>query len=470
MSPPPPRTSRSSRDPSRRSRRSSSLSSYCHHRTPPNISPPPPAPPPEPPRAHIDLQKICQTPRLLPAASIAYACRSVLTDPFAYADALLYGPELGSTPLRTAIAAWLADFYGHERNSISIDELCITGGESLGLAAILQKFTDPVYTRTCWLVAPSPRKCVRIFEDAGLEGKIQFVPEDAEGLDIEALERGISEAEAAATAAVNVRPAFKSREKYPRIYKHLVFCQPTFRDPTSVTMSLSRRKALLALARRYDVLIVADDAADFFAADKLPRLVDLDRDLPGRDVYGHAVSSSSFSALIAPGCRVGWLQGTPAFAKLLGEIGTTSAGGAPSQLVATFVGNLLTTGTLQGFLRDVLAPTFEARHKTLLKAFERELKPLGVEVRGGDKGGWWVWLRLPLWCDAGLLCQRLKEEWDLLVAHGEMFGGAECEGCVRLCLAWEEEARLEEGVKRIAEAMGRMRKGRQRVDLKDLLG
>ena len=80
------------------------------------------------PRPHIDIEKCCQSPRLLPAASIAYASRSVLTDPFAYADALLYGPDLGSMPLRTAIASWLADFYGGE--DAKLEEISITGGGS----------------------------------------------------------------------------------------------------------------------------------------------------------------------------------------------------------------------------------------------------------------------------------------------------------------------------------------------------
>ncbi|KAA8913934.1 pyridoxal phosphate-dependent transferase [Sphaerosporella brunnea] len=472
----PPTLSRDSRGDFRRSRRSSSLSSYCH-RTPHRVSPSPPQPQPDPPLAHIDLQKSCQSPRLLPAASIAYACRSVLTDPFAYADSLLPGPPLGSTALRTAITDWLAAFYGEE--AIKVEDICITGGASQGLAAILQKFSDPVYTRSVWLVAPSPRKCVRIFEDAGLEGKIQYVAEDANGIELEALARGMSEAEARATAAVNIRPAFKAPEKYPKIYKHLIVCQPAFRDPTGATIPLARRKELLTLARRYDALIVADDAADFFSLPDseeeswpLRRLVDLDRETPGRAVYGNAVSSSSFSTLVAPGCRVGWLQGAPEFVETLGEVGTTVAGGAPSQLAATFVGNLLTTGTLQGLLRDVLLPTFSARRKALVAAAERELVPLGAVLPRQSKGGWWMWVRLPGWCDGTVLCAHLKEEWNILVeyAGGGTFVGMDCDGCLRLCLAWEEAARLEEGVKRIAEAMGRMRKGRQRVDLKDLLG
>jgi DNA-binding transcriptional MocR family regulator len=63
-----------------------------------------------------------------------------------------------------------------------------------------------VFTRAVWIVTPGfPQRC-KIFEDNGLEGKLRFVPEDSEGIDIELLERLISTEETKATASVNVRP------------------------------------------------------------------------------------------------------------------------------------------------------------------------------------------------------------------------------------------------------------------------
>jgi DNA-binding transcriptional MocR family regulator len=96
-------------------------------------------------------------------------------------------------------------------------------------------------------------------------------------------------------------------------------------------MSLARREALIRLARRYNALIIADDVYDFvhFPTDAssedssslqfkhiLPRLVDIDRTLDGGpiDVFGNCMSNGSFSKILGPGCRVGWAEGTPAFA------------------------------------------------------------------------------------------------------------------------------------------------------------
>jgi DNA-binding transcriptional MocR family regulator len=96
-------------------------------------------------------------------------------------------------------------------------------------------------------------------------------------------------------------------------------------------MSLSRRKDLIRLARKYDALIIADDVYDFVHwrtdtpsndpgtrgfSDILPRLVDIERTLDDGpiDRFGNCVSNGSFSKLVGPGCRVGWAEGTPDFA------------------------------------------------------------------------------------------------------------------------------------------------------------
>ena len=90
-------------------------------------------------------------------------------------------------------------------------------------------------------------------------------------------------------------------------------------------MSLDRRTALVRVARQYDALIVTDDVYDMLQwpsspnSEKhhseqayLPRVVDIDRYLEGGpvDEYGNAVSNGSFSKIVGPGCRTGWVEGT----------------------------------------------------------------------------------------------------------------------------------------------------------------
>jgi DNA-binding transcriptional MocR family regulator len=88
-------------------------------------------------------------------------------------------------------------------------------------------------------------------------------------------------------------------------------------------MSLRRREQLVRLARQFDALIVTDDVYDMLqwpnspdAPSKvldrayLPRIVDVDRDLDGgpADKWGNSISNGSFSKIVAPGCRTGWVS------------------------------------------------------------------------------------------------------------------------------------------------------------------
>lgn len=144
-----------------------------------------------------------------------------------------------------------------------------------------------------------------------------------------------------------------------KLYRFVIYCVPTFSNPSGRIMSLRRRQQLIQLARKYDALVIADDVYDFVhweidldeyapspsdtpysqspSSEKpsicsslsshppshtqtqsralMSRLVDIDRKLDGGpiDNFGHCVSNGSFSKIVGPGCRVGWAEATPAF-------------------------------------------------------------------------------------------------------------------------------------------------------------
>jgi DNA-binding transcriptional MocR family regulator len=306
----------------------------------------------EPP---INLLRGWPSSSLLPTSLIKNAATAALSNPLIAQDALSYGPDPGYEPARVAIAKWLTDSYATP-SPITADRLCITGGASQNLGSLLSVYTDPVYTRNIWIIAPAYFLSFRIFEDAGFSGKMRAVPEDGEGLDIAFLEREIKKSEDAQNehlahvdtraginstsnnSAKNVstshHPVYKPQRTRAKTYKHIVYCVPSFANPSSRTMSMRRRKELVRLARRYDALLVADDVYDFLqwpAEDSdekidpsslhsqqeyFPRLVDIDREIDGgaeregADGFGNACSNGSFSKIAGPGVRCGWLEGT----------------------------------------------------------------------------------------------------------------------------------------------------------------
>ncbi|KAK7751385.1 Valine--pyruvate aminotransferase [Diatrype stigma] len=507
---------------------------------------------------------------LLPAAALRAAAQRALSDPAIFEPGLEYGPDPGYQPLREALAHWLSAFYspspssssgdGAIRGNASIwetgnysyshppdpDRITITGGASQSAACVLQSFTDPARTRAVWMVAPCYFLACPIFADAGFVStgggsdsssgvsgsnkRLRAVPEDDEGIDLEFLERGLRAVDAEWEEAEAGRRGggYKDPGPYRKIYRHVIYCVPSFANPSGKTMSLARREGLVRLAREFDALVICDDVYDHLqwpsldtatatATDAtssshplsgrkalLPRLIDIDlalgasrHDPPSSPpsstppaFFGHVVSNGSFSKLSGPGVRTGWTESSAAFARGLSQTGSTRSGGAPSQLTATIVAELLRAGDLDAHIDRVLKPAYQRRHALLVAAVERCLvAPPAVRARvrgrrslvaasgGGEDGdgediygGFFVWVSFGGGGGGGgvpparVIAERCLAEENLVIGHGDLFevhGDGDDEATqfahdVRLCFAWEDEADLVEGVERLARVIGRM--------------
>ena len=426
---------------------------------------------------HINLLKGWPNPSLLPPQQLDQASDHILSNP-ANKDAMFYGPDEGYEPLREEIAKWLNQFYTPQE-LITTKRIVISGGASQNLACILQTFTDPIYTRNIWMTAPTYHMACRIFTDAGFDDRLRGVPEDEGGVDLEYLEGGLRQSEERARAQNNMTPKIKTAKPWRKIYKHIIYAVPTFANPSGRIMSLGHRQQLVRLARKYDALLVTDDVYDMLQwpadpnaaprpLDKavLPRIVDIDRELDGGpvDEFGHAVSNGSFSKIVAPGCRTGWAEATPAFAYGISQTGSTRSGGAPSHLVASFIFDMLATGVLRSRILNVLQPAYAQRYHTIIRAVREHLLPLGLSMPQPNNdvaGGYFVWLTLPDSLNATHICKRALADENLTIPAGPMFkvDGDELnehtrfESDFRLSYAWEDLEVLEEGVIRLARVI-----------------
>lgn len=153
----------------------------------------------------IDLLKGWPNPSLLPSASLLKASHGVLSDDQVSKLALQYAPDEGWQELRERISHWLTQFY-QPKDAVSPERICITGGASQNLACLLQTYTDPIYTRAAFMVAPTYYLACRIFEDSGFAGRMKAVPEDEEGINMEYLSNKISQIEADALSEGNTTP------------------------------------------------------------------------------------------------------------------------------------------------------------------------------------------------------------------------------------------------------------------------
>ncbi|CAG7973148.1 unnamed protein product [Penicillium salamii] len=417
------------------------------------------------PTTQIDLFKGQPAISMLPVNRLKQASSAALSDKTIFGTGLEYGPNEGHLPMRKNMAKWLTKFYNPSQ-PIPTDRVCITGGASQNLACILQVFTDPAQTKMIWLVEPTYHLGFRIFEDAGFMGRLRGIPEDEDGMDVAALERALEAFEQ--EHQTHNDTVYKTERPHGKMYKHVIYCVPTFSNPSGRTMPRARRGYLVRVARKFDALVVADDVYDFLTwgnahsgDSSLARLVDIDRVLDdGPREFGNVVSNGSFSKLIGPGCRVGWAEGTSRFIHGLSEAGSTRSGGAASQLMSTFVNEMLEDNFLPEYIRDTLIPEGRKRHTLLASAVKAHLGPFGVTFAPDPEtsalvGGYFIWLRLPDTLTSTQVCEWALRTQNLVLASGETFavpGGdfsAELHHRLRLCFMCEDEGRLVEGVERL---------------------
>ncbi|KAL9110433.1 MAG: hypothetical protein Q9227_004977 [Pyrenula ochraceoflavens] len=459
---------------------------------------------------------------LIPTEAVSHFTTTLLSNPTLSSRSLFYQAPAGPPRLRIALARWLERSYelpflsspssndsapkepkSATQGSIlppGIDtttrldpraaRICITGGASQGLAALLAQFTDPAITCAIWVVAPCYHQTCQIIAKAGFFGtRLRGVPEDGEGLNLEFLEREMKACERKFEKKEG--NVMEWRPPGTKAYRHVVCCVPSFSNPSGKLMSVKRREELVRLARKFDALLVADDVYDFLRwqsgysrttvplGPPPPRLVDIDATLPGQaaDGFGNAVSNGSFSKLVGPGVRTGWIEGvSEKMAEGAAGYGAAQSGGCPSSFVAEVLAGMVESGVVEKHVQWLVAQMKE-RWRRVRSAVERELLPLGVEIKGGVEGkgvskrsgiagGYFIWLRLPGGLDAAAVAERAKVEDGVFVAPGgyyEVWGDNTREGLmfrdhVRLCFVWDDEDRLEVGVKRLARTLRRILK------------
>ena len=359
---------------------------------------------------------------------------------------------------------------------------------------LLTMFTDPAYTKNIWMVEPTYFLACPSFLDAGFTDRLRGVPEDKEGIDIEYLRQHISEAER--NGVSNTSSMVDKRRS--KLYRHVIYAVPTFSNPSAKTMSLRRRKQLIHLAREFDALIITDDVYDFlqWPTDEgalvdidlpppEPRLVDLDREIEGGQPWGNAVSNGSFSKIVAPGVRVGWVEGSSLVAEALCKVGSVASGGSQCHFSSMVINQLIRSGDLEKHIRETLIPTYQKRARVMIKSIKKHICPLGWTIsssapesnsffHNGDSkdsavvnGGFFIYLQAPETSPpVDQLARYALEEHNLRVAHGRMMtvaGDSEClqraekpsgfgQG-LRLCWAWHKENEIEEGILRLASAI-----------------
>ena len=307
-------------------------------------------------------------PELLPKEAVSSAAAAVLAR--VGGDALSYGAAAGAGPLLAWLRAHIAQT---EPQAVAADEIAITAGNSDAIDQVCTLFTQA--GDVVLVESPSYHLALRIMRDHPL--RLVPVATDEHGLQVELLAQTVRDLQRAGS---NVR---------------MLYTVPTFHNPTGVSLSAERRLALVQLAQQAGFFIVEDDVYRelHYDAPAPPALWTL-------APRGTVLRLGSFAKSLAPGLRLGWINGSAQQVRRLVDGGLRDSGGGVNHLTAMVAGELCTTGGFELYVQR-FRNAYRERRNALLAALSEQM-PAGCSWLL-PAGGFFVWVTLPAGLDATAL-------------------------------------------------------------------
>jgi 2-aminoadipate transaminase len=327
---------------------------------------------------------------------------------------LQYGAEAGDGRFRVALAEVLSRGYGLP---VAPETLFISNGVSNALDLICTLFTrsgDMIFVEE-----PSYFLALRIFADHGLQ--VVSIATDDDGLVPEALEEGLA----------HNRPKF-------------VYLIPTFQNPTGRTLPPERREKLVELCRQHDCLLLADEVYQFLSYAGQPP-----RPFAAHTYFENVISLGSFSKILAPGLRLGWIQAHPRVISRLEGCGLVDSGGGLNPFTSAMLCEVLTNGGLEANIAKLVS-VYRAKLQVMDEGLRRHLPGSSYAV---PEGGYFFWVKLPDHKDASAL-QEKAAGFRVNFRPGVRFssqGGLN--DYLRLCFVFYEPGEIEEGLRRLGECL-----------------
>lgn len=279
-----------------------------------------------------------------------------------------YGRKEGDPRFAESLATFLENNYGQP---VQADSLFLSGGVSQALDLICTQLSRPgdiiIVEEPCYFLA------YQIFKDHGLN--IITVPMDREGMDLDALETLLS-----------------------RVKPTLIYTIPSYQNPSGVSMSEARRKRLIALSQSHNFLIVADEVYQLLSYQGTPPAAF------GTMLVGDTVLSvGSFSKILAPGLRLGWIQTSKKLVGQMTKSGLLNSGGNINQFTSMIVKQALDSGLAQKHLAK-LCTVYRERVNTMDVMLRDQLSNYVSWTK--PKGGYFFWLKLIKPVDLKVLQER----------------------------------------------------------------
>ena len=328
---------------------------------------------------------------------------------------LAYGEERGNANFRQTLAKFLT---GRYPNRVDPEQLLITNGNSQALDFICTLFTKP--GDTVLVEEPSYFLALRIFADRKLN--LVSIPVDDNGLVTDVLRKKLE----------TLKPSF-------------LYTIPTYHNPASVTLPLKRRENLVEICAQNDLLVVADEVYHFlnYSDDPPPPMGNWTGTCP-------LISLGSFSKILAPGLRLGWMHTNVGLIKKMTKSGLIDSGGGFNPFTSEIVNSFICLGFLKVHIKH-LKTVYGQRIKVFCDQLRMHLpKQAKFKI---PKGGYFIWVKLPDNMDTKSLRQEARKH-NVDFHQGSLFShNKELKNYLRLAFALYDEDVLAEGARRLGKVI-----------------
>jgi 2-aminoadipate transaminase len=331
------------------------------------------------------------------------------------AESLQYGTTEGDPALRRA----LVEKHKREGLDIGIENLIITTGSQQALDLIAKILIDPGDYVICSL--PSYLGGLNAFSVYG--ARLKGIPIDQDGMKPDELEDTI----------------MHLRELGRKI--KFIYIIPDFQNPAGITVPEPRRLKIIEIAEKYDLLIVEDSPYRDIRFEGEPQ-----RMMYSLDTAGRVITLCTFSKILSPGFRVGWVIGHP---EILDRIvmAKQTADLCTSAFMQKIIARYIEKGLLEKNLRKTIA-LYAERRNCMISCLGKYM-PENVTWTE-PQGGLFLFVTLPGYIDSEAILRKAIEKNVAFVSGSSFFCNDSGRNTMRLNFSFSCPSDIEEGIKRLA--------------------
>jgi len=337
-----------------------------------------------------------------------------------YKKSLQYTTTEGKRPLRAALIRW----FSQEGLEYELDQVVITSASQQGLDLVAKTFLDP--GDAVFVSLPTYLGAIQAFR--ALEGELVGVPLLEDGMDLEALEEAILRARKAGHT--------------PK----LIYVVPDFQNPSGVTWSLEKRRRLLEIASRENLVIVEDMPYRSlrFSGTPVPPVAALDEE-------GRVLVLFTFSKVLAAGLRLGALAGPKSLVEKV-VVMKQAADLCTSSLTQRLAARFLLEHDFSRHIQN-LCHRYREKRDAMLEALAQYMpKTEGISWTRPE-GGLFVWLRLPDYVDTERMLPRALKHKVAYVIGTPFFVDGSGHNTMRLSFSLPTGEEITEGIRRLGQVL-----------------